>query len=102
MINRHKLPSDAFMSPEATQRQVEMTRQGTYALSPFEKIWRSKLPYLNQRGYSLRARYSPDWQPSWTGTNIDPFYCEDSIRSKVSFALLPDCKRADEKNLNRR
>ncbi|EIW54109.1 uncharacterized protein TRAVEDRAFT_51834 [Trametes versicolor FP-101664 SS1] len=82
-----------------------MTRQGTYAISPVEKIWKLKQPYLVQRGYSLRPRYSPDWQPSWTGTNIDPFYCEDSIRSmklnvidaKTSDGRLIAIKRLQDK-----
>ncbi|KAH9851111.1 kinase-like domain-containing protein [Lenzites betulinus] len=81
MLDRSKLPRYAFMSPAVQEGYDEMTRKGTYALTSAEKIWRDKQPYLIARGYSLRPRYSRDWEPSWSGTNIDPHYCEDSIVS---------------------
>ncbi|EIW54112.1 uncharacterized protein TRAVEDRAFT_132053 [Trametes versicolor FP-101664 SS1] len=81
MHNRGRLPSYAFLSPEATQRLADVTEQGTYGLSPFEKMWMSRRPQLLEHGYVLRPRYAQDWRPSWIGTNIDPFYCEDSIMS---------------------
>ncbi|KAI0633106.1 kinase-like domain-containing protein [Trametes polyzona] len=92
-INLGRLPRYAFMSPETTERHVEMARKGTYDLTPCEKMWRDRQPYLLQRGYALRPRYAPDWRPSWRGTNINPFYCEDSImtmRLNVIDARTPD------------
>lgn len=86
MLNRSRLPSYAFLDPEATRRQEEMVQQGTYDLIPSEVIWRERQPHLLERGYKLRHRYTQDWRPSWTGTNINPFYCEDSIMSMVSHA----------------
>ncbi|KAI0364016.1 hypothetical protein BV20DRAFT_957137 [Pilatotrama ljubarskyi] len=87
MVNQSKLPSYAFLSPEATQRQVEMTRKGTYALTPFETLWKARQPHLLERGYTLRPRYGRDWEPSWIGTNIDPDYCEDSIVLKKPYVM---------------
>lgn len=101
MIDRSRLPSYAFMSPEETQRQVDMTENGTYDLTPFEKMWRSKQLHLNRRGYSLRPRYSIDWKPSWMGTNINPLYCEDSITSRVSFASRLDGVLENNESLSR-
>ncbi|KAL6300716.1 hypothetical protein BKA93DRAFT_508267 [Sparassis latifolia] len=50
-----------------------------------EIFWRDRQPYLEGRGYKLRPRYDPNWTPSWTGTNLDPTFCEDSIM------LMNDC-----------
>ncbi|KAI0827732.1 hypothetical protein BC628DRAFT_153450 [Trametes gibbosa] len=80
-LHRSRLPSHVFLSPESAEAYNEMTRKGTYTLTVFETMWRDKHPYLLARGYSLRPRYAQDWQPSWVGTNIDPYYCEDSILS---------------------
>lgn len=86
MHNRGRLPSYAFLSPEATQRLADVTGQGAYGLSPFEKMWMRRRTQLSDHGYVLRPRYAQDWRPSWIGTNNDPFYCEDSIMSMVSRA----------------
>ncbi|KZW01255.1 hypothetical protein EXIGLDRAFT_603211 [Exidia glandulosa HHB12029] len=34
-------------------------------LLPFELPWVHLQPFLREHGYELRARYQPDWQPSW-------------------------------------
>jgi hypothetical protein len=31
-----------------------------------ELYWRDKQPWLQSCGYQLRARFQPDWIPSWT------------------------------------
>ena len=43
-----------------------------------EHYWRDRSLWLKERGYMLRPRYSPDWKPSWVGTNKDRMDCEDS------------------------
>ncbi|EPQ57121.1 hypothetical protein GLOTRDRAFT_115170 [Gloeophyllum trabeum ATCC 11539] len=45
----------------------------------FEVFWRDHQPWLDERGYLLRPRYSPDWVPSWKGTNKDYTECEDGV-----------------------
>lgn len=42
-------------------------------VNPMECFWRDYQPWLEERGYILRPRYSPDWVPSWKGTK-KPFY----------------------------
>jgi len=62
---------------------AELTLQGAYHLLPYEEAWKARRPFLESRGYELRPRYSEDWWPSWIGTDINPFFCEDSIDSCV-------------------
>jgi hypothetical protein len=32
-----------------------------------DRFWARYQPFLRHRGYELRPRYQPDWQPSWRG-----------------------------------
>ncbi|KAG1726051.1 uncharacterized protein EDB91DRAFT_1061800 [Suillus paluster] len=50
-------------------------------LSEYEIWWRDHYNFLEDKGYKLRNRYSPDWVPSWTNTNKTPINCEDGVRS---------------------
>ncbi|KAG8688576.1 hypothetical protein FRC11_005197 [Ceratobasidium sp. 423] len=47
-------------------------------LSEAEANWVHFQPYLVSKGYQLRARYRPGWQPSWKRTGANPYDCEDS------------------------
>ena len=49
-----------------------------------EAFWRENYQFLLDHGYQLRPRYSPNWVPSWIGTNKDHRYCEDGIWMEVS------------------
>jgi len=62
---------------------AELTLQGEYHLLPYEEDWKARRPFLESKGYELRPRYNEDWWPSWIGTDINPFFCEDSIDSSV-------------------
>lgn len=83
-----RLPSIAYVSLEESQRYAEATVKGSFGLSPAEKFWRDHQPHLQSREYVLRARYRPNWRPSWLGTNLDPTYCEDSIMVSVSNSII--------------
>ncbi|KII93063.1 hypothetical protein PLICRDRAFT_170855 [Plicaturopsis crispa FD-325 SS-3] len=67
------------VSAERAQQYLEDTENGDFDLKDVELKWRDLHPTLRQRGYRLRPRYNTDWKPSWVGTNIDPYWCEDSI-----------------------
>ncbi|KII93066.1 hypothetical protein PLICRDRAFT_35234 [Plicaturopsis crispa FD-325 SS-3] len=67
------------VSPERAQKHLEGTQNGDFDLQDVELEWRDLHPTLRRRGYCLRPRYNADWKPSWVGTNIDPYWCEDSI-----------------------
>ena len=44
-----------------------------------EHYWRDRSLWLKECGYVLRPRYSPDWKPSWVGTNKHWMHCEDNF-----------------------
>jgi len=53
-----------------------------------EAFWRENYQFLLDHGYLLRPRYSPDWVPSWIGTNKGPWNCEDGIYLAVSSCII--------------
>lgn len=57
-------------------------------LSDFEVAWRDRQLFLQSRGYMLRPRLRPGWQPSWISPRKDFDQCEDSIISPVRFFPL--------------
>lgn len=57
-------------------------------LAEFEIWWRDRYNFLEEKGYKLRSRYSPDWVPSWTNTNKVDINCEDGISSPVSASSI--------------
>ncbi|KAI0351971.1 kinase-like protein [Trametes cingulata] len=79
MVDHRKPPPYFYLSPEAVEIQAELTRKGTYDLLPSEMPWRDQYRWLRDHGFDLRPRYSPSWEPSWKGTNLDPEFCEDAI-----------------------
>ncbi|KAG6808235.1 hypothetical protein H0H93_000387 [Arthromyces matolae] len=57
-----------------------------------EKHWVHYQPFLLSRGYKLRPRYDPNWEPSWKGSDMsspyDVFQYEDArtpIMNRISF-----------------
>lgn len=52
-------------------------------LDPREVWWRDRYEQLNNRGYLLRPRYSPQWTPSWKTSNREWTDSEDGKRLKV-------------------
>ncbi|KZT41057.1 hypothetical protein SISSUDRAFT_1059798 [Sistotremastrum suecicum HHB10207 ss-3] len=72
--------------------------------SPFERLgdveskWAGYRPWLKSIGYSLRARYQPDWKASWLTSGIDEDDSEDSLVLNL-LALVLDAKR-DSDNLS--
>ncbi len=76
---RHAIPGD--------ETRIELYGHATplsaYSLITSERFWRDRQPHIQQHGYLLRPRYSPNWVPSWLGRDISPMLCEDSITSIV-------------------
>jgi hypothetical protein len=58
-------------------------------LYPSEKFWVDNQPWLKDRGYTLRARYQPDWVASWSKPNANTtwFNAEDALVSLVRGSL---------------
>lgn len=65
---------------------VSSSREGQ--LSESEAWWRERFGWLKDRGYLLRQRYSPDWNPSWLETKRNRFTCEDGRVAKVRHLQL--------------
>ena len=47
------------------------------ALFRNEEWWRDQYIVIYGRGYQLRPRYHPNWEPSWTRSGKDFFAVED-------------------------
>ncbi|KAI0077840.1 hypothetical protein K474DRAFT_1595284 [Panus rudis PR-1116 ss-1] len=92
--SNNRLPAYASCSPERAKQYEEETRQGAWALLPWEESWRDRAGYLQGRGYILRPRYQPGWQPSWRNTLRDPDFCEDSIMSS-HYVVIDATSRKD-------
>ncbi|KAJ7147837.1 hypothetical protein C8R43DRAFT_1009707 [Mycena crocata] len=66
-----------------------------YGLSPSEKKWCKYHSLLDKLGYSLRARYQPDWIPEWVRDPAKhPLFCEDA-RTPTFHNLLDATRISD-------
>ncbi|KAG6835758.1 hypothetical protein H0H93_014934 [Arthromyces matolae] len=62
-------------------------------LNDSEVLWRDDYDYLMARGYTLRSRYHPNWEPSWVNTSKVQRECEDSCR--IPSHQILDATRTD-------
>ncbi|KAG2141277.1 hypothetical protein DEU56DRAFT_734508 [Suillus clintonianus] len=85
---------DIRSSPTTTQAVMASTSDALSHLSEYEIWWRSHYNFLEEKGYKLRSRYSPDWVPSWTNTNKADIDCEDRIGSPHYLVL--DARRIQD------
>jgi len=62
---------------------------------PDEQFWIDHQPWLKDCGYTLRARYQPDWVASWKQPNPETIWpdCEDAIVAERGHLL--DASRRD-------
>lgn len=69
----------AAMSSSDPARGTDKSAMTCGKLSPVERWWRDQSAWLETRGYGLRPRYRPNWQPSWLKGPKAPsiVYCED-------------------------
>jgi hypothetical protein len=97
------MSQDADAVLEATTAQIRkdwnLSSTRTDQLFTGEPFWRDHQPWLLERGYSLRARYQPDWTPSWTTNGRSRQECEDGHRPKVclSQSVLHIFMRSDQR-----
>ena len=77
------------LMPDArTNAIAALRRRELGSLFDSELWWRDHYRDLESRGYRLRPRYSPDWQPSWKQSGIDFFRVEDGQPTLVSVVSL--------------
>ncbi|RDB24657.1 hypothetical protein Hypma_008222 [Hypsizygus marmoreus] len=62
-------------------------------LSTQESKWRDRYSFFLERGFQLRPRYRPGWTPSWFGTKLAHWQCEDSIQPFYPLLLDAKCIR---------
>lgn len=93
-VKQKRLPNHAYLDEESVQRHAKLTKEGLYNLVPKELFWLERHRFLKDHGYQLRPRYTPNWKPSWMGTNLDPNFCEDSILLLVTFRIPQICQHA--------
>lgn len=56
------------------------------SLQPWEVAWRDRFDALKAKGYVLRPRFRPDWQPSWIRMGLggyERYLCEDFLHHNV-------------------
>ena len=88
-------------------------------LAEREYFWRDHYNFIHASGYQLRARYKPDWIPSWFATKELFIRCEDgqipgvrplavlfqrrrSTTNPVALALLPHRRHSNVRWQDRR
>lgn len=69
-------------------RLAKLDARGARSLARSEIWFRDRQPLFASRGYILRPRFRLDWTPSWKGTNIIPYFCEDSHPNLVGIAYI--------------
>ena len=72
--------------PNLNERQGGTRQRGTLVKS--ELWWRDHYYDILDRGYKLRPRYHPQWEPSWIRSKKDFFSVEDGQATIVSRIVL--------------
>ncbi|EJD48803.1 hypothetical protein AURDEDRAFT_162263 [Auricularia subglabra TFB-10046 SS5] len=72
-------PSKRARAPELAALWIRHADQGLYHLNEAEQFWADLQPYLLERGYRLRPRYTPGFEPIWIYTDINPRCFEESV-----------------------
>ncbi|KAG5351248.1 hypothetical protein C0989_007259 [Termitomyces sp. Mn162] len=70
---------------------IEDHHQSGIELLPCEVFWRDQYELLEEYGYTLRARYHPNWKPSWIGTSKRSDECEDGQLPPASGIMDASC-----------
>ncbi|EMD38837.1 hypothetical protein CERSUDRAFT_112564 [Gelatoporia subvermispora B] len=82
--------TDAVQLPQGSSNAPAGRERG--ALTSSEIWWRDHQPWLRERGYLLRPRYTLDWVPSWKITGKRWWRCEDAYGP--TRAVIMDAARA--------
>ncbi len=62
---------------DPTKTVIQELQDSRAKIHGIEEIWIARYELLERHGYRLRPRLRPGWVPSWKGTDLNPFYCED-------------------------
>ena len=56
-----------FALSEVDNQLDRQARKDHRTLFTHERFWGDRQVWLAERGYMLRSRYKPNWEPSWEG-----------------------------------
>src|SRR6266852_5601367 len=73
---------DAVRATDGSEFHTSTRRAGTLVKS--EEWWRDHYVDIGKRGYKLRPRYNPLWEPSWIESKRDFYKAEDGQATIVS------------------
>ncbi len=82
------MPQSASV-PDLNERQGGLRTRQRGTLVNSELWWRDRYYDIQERGYKLRPRYHPRWEPSWNKLKKDFFSVEDGQATIVSSIVLP-------------
>ena len=85
-------PSGAIRATDGSGSYTSTRRAGTLVKS--EEWWRDYYVDIGRHGYKLRPRYSPRWEPSWIGSNVDFYKTEDGQATIVSCHIFSKFSRS--------
>ena len=73
---------DTVRAADGSESHAGTRRAGTLVKS--EEWWRDHYVDIGRRGYKLRPRYDPLWEPSWIESKQDFYKAEDGQATIVS------------------
>ncbi len=82
------MPQNAPVS-NSNERQGGLGTSQIGTLVKSELWWRAHYYDIEERGYKLRPRYHPRWEPSWIESKKRFFSVEDGQATIVSSIVLP-------------
>ena len=77
------IPEARFRDAFQVEKYRKITEEGDFDRFDNEIWWAEHYQLLLSHGYRLRYRFRPNWTPSWLGTDVIPYYCDDVLRSHV-------------------
>ncbi|KAI9451013.1 hypothetical protein BJY52DRAFT_1419337 [Lactarius psammicola] len=80
--------------PNSNERQGGSGTRQRGTLVNSELWWRDRYRDIQERGYKLRPRYQPDWEPSWIKSKKDFFLVEDG-QSTITRAVMDAVRERD-------
>jgi len=83
-VNSSLPPSAVLAATNGSEAPTHTRRTGTLVKS--EEWWRDHYYDIERRGYKLRPRYEPHWEPSWIKSKKDFYSVEDGQ------ALIVGCR----------
>ena len=69
------------------KHEIPDVRRRISQVEPAEQWWVDHRAWLENRGYLLRSRFTPGWQPSWHDPKVNVDDAEDRFPADVCFTI---------------